>query len=424
MLNLSRRNFLSVGAFGILSMPQILQAQNKNGTQHKAIINIFLAGGPPHQDMWDIKEDAPSEIRGEFKPISTNVAGIQIGECFPKIATMFDKFTAIRSVVGCKGSHDGYQCMSGWGRGDGIGSQKYPSIGSAASKILDPIDTAVPITIGLAEPTKHKPWSEVGSAGYLGDAHKAFQPNSDMIDDLILKIEQDRFVNRKKLLTTLGGITTVLNNTNTFNEEAFNVLTSSKLLDALDLSKEDPKIRERYGDGKPFKYQYDGAPTVNEHLLIARRLVEASARSVSLSYGRWDSHGANFDLVRDHGPKLDQCVSALVEDLEQRGILDDVTVIVWGEFGRTPKINKGAGRDHWPQVSCALLAGGGFHHGQVIGATNKLGERATDRPVHMQEICATLYRGLGINTSSQVIVDNTGRPNYLLEHRNPVEELI
>lgn len=425
MLNLSRRNFLSVGAFGILSMPQVLQAQNENNTQHKAIINIFLAGGPPHQDMWDIKEDAPSEIRGEFKPISTNVVGIQIGECFPKIASMFDKFTAIRSVVGCKGSHDGYQCMSGWGREDTVsGSQKYPAIGSVASKVLDPIDRSVPVTIGLAEPTKHKPWSEVGSAGYLGDTHKPFQPNSKMMDDLILRIQRDRFNSRKHLLNTLSGLNTVLNNTNTFTEEAFSVLTSSKLLDALDLSKEDPKIRERYGDGKPFKYQYDGAPTVNEHLLIARRLIQAGARSVSLSYGRWDSHGANFDLVRDHGPKLDQCVSALVEDLDQCGMLDDVTVVVWGEFGRTPKINKGAGRDHWPQVSCALLAGGGFNHGQVIGATNKLGEHATDRPVHMQEICATLYRGLGINTTSQTIVDNTGRPNYLLEHQEPVKELI
>ena len=291
MYHVSRRGFLSVGAFGILSMPQILQAQQENQAQHKSVINIFLAGGPPHQDMWDIKDDAPSEIRGDFNSISTNVAGIRIGECFPQIASMFDKFTAIRSVVGCKGSHDGYQCMSGWGRDDGIGSQKYPAIGSVASKILDPIDNAVPITIGLAEPTKHKPWSEVGSAGYLGDAYKAFQPNSDMIDDLILRIEQHRFSNRRNLLTTLGGINTVLNNnTNTFNEEAFNVLTSASLLDALDLSKEDPKIRERYGDGKPFKYQYDGAPTVNEHLLIARRLVEAGARSVSLSYGRWDSH--------------------------------------------------------------------------------------------------------------------------------------
>ena len=139
MFDVSRRSFLSVGAFGMLSMPQILQAQKENNTQHKAIINIFLAGGPPHQDMWEIKHDAPVEIRGEFKPISTNIAGIQIGECFPKIASMFDKFTAIRSVVGCAGSHDGYQCMSGWGRGDKVGSQHYPAMGPVASKVLGPL---------------------------------------------------------------------------------------------------------------------------------------------------------------------------------------------------------------------------------------------------------------------------------------------
>ena len=423
MLNLSRRSFLSVGAFGMLSMPQILRAQKENGTQHKAVINIFLAGGPPHQDMWDIKQDAPVEIRGEFKPISTNVAGIQIGECFPKIASMFDKFTAIRSVVGCAGSHDGYQCMSGWSRNEKVsGSQHYPAIGSVASKVLSPVDISVPVSIGLAEPTKHTPWSESGSGGYLGYAYNPFKPNSKMMQDLILKIEQDRLNNRRNLLSIIDNLNSTINN-DSFTEKAFSVLTSSKLIDALDLSKEDPKIRERYGDGKPFKYQYDGAPTVNEHVLMARRLVEAGARSVSLSYGRWDSHGANFDLVRDHGPKLDQCVSALVEDLDQRGILDDVTVIVWGEFGRTPKINTGAGRDHWPQVSCALLAGGGFRHGQTIGTTNRLGQHAVDRPVHFQEICATLYKGLGIDPTSQTIVGTTGRPNYLLEHRNPLEEL-
>ena len=276
----------------------------------------------------------------------------------------------------------------------------------------------------MAEPTKHTPWSEVGSAGYLGDAYNPFQPNSDMMEDLILRIKRERFNSRKNLLSELADLNPSINrNIGTFTEEAFGVLTSNKLVDALDLSKEDPKTRERYGDGKPFKYQYDGAPTVNEHVLMARRLVEAGARSVSLSYGRWDSHGANFDLVRDHGPKLDQCVSALVEDLDQRGILDDVTVIVWGEFGRTPKINTGAGRDHWPQVSCALLAGGGFRHGQTIGTTNRLGQHAVDRPVHFQEICATLYQGLGIDPTSQTIVGTTGRPNYLLEHRNPLEEL-
>ena len=201
------------------------------------------------------------------------------------------------------------------------------------------------------------------------------------------------------------------------------MLTSSKLVDALDLSKEDPRVRERYGDGKPYKYQYDGAPTVNEHLLIARRLVEAGVRCVTLTYGRWDSHGKNFDLVRDHGAKLDQGLSALIEDLDARGMLDDVTVIVWGEFGRTPRINKDAGRDHWPQVSCAFLAGGGMRTGQVIGATNRLGEHAKDRPVHFQEIFATLYHNLGIDPTAATLTDPTGRPQYLVE-RGPIRELV
>jgi uncharacterized protein (DUF1501 family) len=193
------------------------------------------------------------------------------------------------------------------------------------------------------------------------------------------------------------------------------VLTSSKLMDALDVSKEDPKIRERYGDGKPYKFQYDGAPTVNEHLLVARRLVQAGARCVTLSYGRWDSHGKNFDLVRDHGTKLDQCLTALIWDLERLDMLDRVTVIAWGEFGRTPRINKEAGRDHWPQVSCAVLAGGGLKTGQVIGSTNRLGEFAKDRPVAFGEVFATLYHSLGLNPHVDAVLDPTGRPQHLAE---------
>ena len=140
MLNLSRRSFLSVGGLGLLSMPQVICAQEQSGTSHKAVINIFLGGGPPHQDMWDIKTEAPSEIRGPFKPISTNVAGVYIGECFPQIASMFDKFTAIRSVVGSDGSHDGYQCVTGWSRKDMVSGTSYPAIGACASKILGPVD--------------------------------------------------------------------------------------------------------------------------------------------------------------------------------------------------------------------------------------------------------------------------------------------
>ena len=247
------------------------------------------------------------------------------------------------------------------------------------------------------------------------------------MNDLNLNLDVDRFRNRKELLAGFAGVNASIDKailTDTFTEEAFGVLTSSSLVDAIDISKEDPKIRERYGDGKPFKFQYDGAPTVNEHVLMARRLVEAGARSVTLSYGRWDSHGSNFDLVRDHGAKLDQCVSALVEDLDERGMLDDVMVVVWGEFGRTPKINKGGGRDHWPQVSCALLAGGGFRHGQIIGSTNRLGEVPESRPVHIQEVCATMYKALGIDTMSTTLIDRTGRPQYLLDHRSPLKELV
>ena len=427
MLNLSRRSFLSVGGLGLLSMPQVICAQKQGGTSHKAVINIFLGGGPPHQDMWDIKTEAPSEIRGPFKPISTNVAGVYIGECFPQIASMFDKFTAIRSVVGSDGSHDGYQCVTGWSRKDMVSGTSYPAIGACASKILGPVDPAVPVAVGLAEATQHMPWSEAGGAGYLGDTHKPFKPNGEMMKDLKLNMEVERFRNRKDLLNGFANLNRTIDqavNVDTFTEEAFGVLTSSALVDALDLSKEDPKIREMYGDGKPFKFQYDGAPTVNEHVLMARRLVEAGARSVTLSYGRWDSHGSNFDLVRDHGAKLDQCVSALVKDLDQRGMLDDTLVVVWGEFGRTPKINPKGGRDHWPQVSAALLAGGGFNHGQIIGSTNRLGEVPETRPVHIQEICATMYRGLGIDTMSTTLLDNTGRPQYLLDHREPLKELI
>ena len=427
MLNLSRRSFLSVGGLGLLSMPQVICAQELSGTSHKAVINIFLGGGPPHQDMWDIKTEAPSEIRGPFKPIPTNVAGVHIGECFPQIASMFDKFTAIRSVVGSDGSHDGHQCVTGWKRKDMVSGTSYPAIGACASKILGPVDPAVPVAVGLADPTQHMPWSEAGGAGYLGDTHKPFKPNGEMMEDLKLNLEVERFKNRKDLLNGFANLNKTIDqavNVDTFTEEAFGVLTSSSLVDALDLSKEDPKIREMYGDGKPFKFQYDGAPTVNEHVLMARRLVSAGARSVTLSYGRWDSHGSNFDLVRDHGAKLDQCVSALVRDLDQRGMLDDTLVVVWGEFGRTPKINPKGGRDHWPQVSCALLAGGGFNHGQIIGSTNRLGEVPETRPVHIQEICATMYRALGIDTMSTTLLDNTGRPQYLLDHREPLKELI
>ncbi len=432
----SRRSFLKIGALGVglggLTLTDIFRAEAKAGvsSRPKSVINIFLGGGPPHQDMWDIKTEAPKEIRGEFNPIATAIPGLQIGEVFPKIAAMMDKFAVIRSVVGATGGHDAYQCTSGWPHKSLSNIGGRPSLGAVAAKVLGAVDPSVPPFVGLAKSTKHVPWSDCGGPGFLGPACAAFKPEGPGLADLTLHgITLNQLADRRRLMTSFDGLRRDLDASGMVNgidanvDRAFGVLTSSKLLQALDVSKESEKVRQRYGDGKPYRYQFDGAPTVNDQLLMARRLVEAGVRVVTLTFGRWDSHGKNFDLVRDHGSKLDLGLSALVEDLSVRGLLNDVTVIAWGEFGRTPRINKNAGRDHWPQVSCAILAGGGMRTGQAIGATNRLGEFAKERPVHFQEIFATLYHNLGLDPEQITINDPTGRPQYLVE-RPVIHELV
>jgi hypothetical protein len=298
----------------------------------------------------------------------------------------------------------------------------WPSMGSLLARMNGPVDPSVPPFVGLAAPTQHRPWSDSGAPGFLGTPFQAFRPEGDGMADMKLAgINQDQLGDRKKLLTSFDRMRREMDanagmrGTDAATERALGVLTSNRLLDALDVSKETDKVRERYGDGKPYKFQFDGAPTCNDQLLMARRLVEAGARCVTLSFGRWDSHSKNFDLVRDHGTKLDQCLTALVEDLDARGMLNEVTVIAWGEFGRTPKVNGQAGRDHWPQVSCAILAGGGMKHGQVIGATNRLGEYATSRPVTFGEIFATIWSALGVDPETTTINDPQGRPQHLVE---------
>jgi hypothetical protein len=434
---ISRRSFLRIGALGLaagsLNLADLFRAEARAGggsAGHKAVINVFLGGGPPHQDMWDIKTEAPKEIKGEFNPIATKVPGIQIGEVFPRIAALMDRCVVIRSVVGATGGHDAIQCTTGYPKSSLQPLGGRPSLGAAVARVAGQVDPSVPAFVGLAAPTQHKPWGDSGQTGFLGSAYAPFRPDGPGLANMKLNgVTVDQLNNRKQLRASFDELRHDLDHNGSIagldaaTERALGVLTSSRLLDALDLSKEPEKVRERYGDGKPYKYQYDGAPTVNDQLLLARRLVEAGVRCVTLTYGRWDSHGKNFDLVRDHGGKLDQCVSALIEDLDARGMLNDVTVIVWGEFGRTPKINKDAGRDHWPQVSCALMAGGGMRGGAVIGATNRLGEYAAQRPVEFPEIFATLYRNLGLNPATTTIPDPTGRPQHLVD-AEPLREVL
>lgn len=435
---ISRRGFLKIGglALGGMSLNQVLEAQASSGVRgssNKAIIMVFLPGGPPHQDMWDIKQNAPSEIRGEFKAIKTNVPGIEIGEMFPRIAGMMDKFVPIRSIVGADGDHFAHQCLTGWRKREQQPAGGYPALGSVLSKLYGAAQPGVPPYVGLSPKMGHVPWSDAGNPGFLGIAHAPFRPNNGgEQEDMVLKgVTLERLGDRRALLSSFdrfrrqADATGTMEGMDSFNDQAFGLLTSGKLLEALDLEREDPRWRERYGTGVN-QNRDDGGPRLLTNFLLARRLVEAGVRCVSLSFSRWDWHNDNFRQGREDMPMLDQAVSALVEDLEQRGMLNDVTVIVWGEFGRTPQINKDAGRDHWPQVSCALMAGGGLRTGQVIGSTNRLGEHAEERPVHFQEVFATLYNRLGIDIDRVTLQDRSGRPQFLVDHNRyrPMPELV
>lgn len=435
----SRRDFLKIGGMvmGGLSLPQLLsaEAQAGIGKSHKAIINVFLPGGPPHQDFWDVKVDAPAEIRGEFQAIKTNVPGIEISEVFPKIAEVMDKCVVIRSIVGATGGHDAYQCMTGRPLNPAPAGG-WPAAGAWVSKLQGPVNKSIPPHLSLCYKTDHGPWGYDGDGGFLGIAHSPFKlvggrNETSKRENMVLQgITLDRLQDRTNLLTSFDRFRRDLDTSgrmagiDEFTQQAVGILTSSHLADALDISKEDPAIVERYGRGDQ-KFRDDGAPKLTENFLIARRLVEAGARVVSLNFSRWDHHGQNFQAVRQDAPLLDRATAALIRDLHERGLDRDVSVVVWGEFGRTPKINPGAGRDHWPQVSCALMFGGGMRTGQVIGATNRLGEHAIDRPVSFQEVWATLYHNMGLNLRAIREFDLRGRPQYLVDDGvNPLKEVI
>lgn len=435
----SRRDFLQIGGLvmGGATLPHILAAEEKSGVgrSHKAIINVFLPGGPPHQDMWDVKVDAPSEVRGEFQPIKTNVSGIEVCELFPRIAAMMDKFVPIRTIVGANGAHYSHQCITGRPENPAPAGG-WPSMGAWVSRFQGPVKPAVPPHVSLFYKSDHAPWGYPGQGGFLGVAHAPFnlvggRNETSKTENMVLQgITLERLQDRRALLTSFdqfrreADTSGAMNGLDSFTEQAIGILTSSKLADAMDVSKEDPAVVERYGPENP-QFHADGAPRMTRNFLIARRLVEAGARVVSLNFSRWDWHGSNFKIARVEMPLLDAAVSALVQDLHERGLDRDVSVVVWGEFGRTPKINNDAGRDHWPQVSCALLAGGGMRTGQVIGQTNRLGEHPIERPVTFQEVFATLYTNLGLDLNAVREFDLRGRPYNLVDSGvQPLRELV
>ena len=439
---ISRRGFLTIGgmALGGLALPEVLRAEAKAGTSagHRAIIKMYMPGGPSHIYLWDLKPDAPAEIRGEFQPIATNVPGIEICELFPRMAQMMDKFVPVRSIADADGLHDGYQCMTGRRRRDRTPPGGWPASGSWVSHLQGPVNGAVPPNVALMYSTGNRTWGEPGTGGFLGVAQSPFNlvgrearsSNESMVlQGITLERLQDRgqlvqaFDRFKREADSSG----VMESMDIYSQQAMGILTTSALADALDLSKEDPAILARYGKSQE-KFQRDGAPKMIENFCVARRLVEAGARYVSLNYSRWDWHGGdgmNFPRSREEFQLLDQGLSALVTDLHERGLDKEVSVVVWGEFGRTPKINQNNSRDHWPKVSCAMLAGGGMRTGQVIGKTNRYAEYAVERPVKFQEVFATLYQNAGIDIGQVRIFDQAGTPQYIVDEGiEPIRELV
>jgi hypothetical protein len=456
--SMTRRSWLRIGglALGGLALPDILRAQAQSGQRHaaKGVIMVLLPGGPTHLDTFDLKPDAPAEIRGEFRPIATNVPGLDLCEHMPRLARLADKLTIIRSLVGFRDDHNTHWCTTGWESHPPMDSSPvvpgypagdWPSLGSVLSRALGPRVAGVPPCVDVIPVDADARFilrTPPGQPGYLGAAHAGFETQAANRQNITLNgVDLPRFADRRALLASFDAfrrdveMTGVAQGIDSYRQQAFEVLTSSRLATALDLSREDVRVRSRYGLDRDYPDERQGKTHLDQFLL-ARRLIEAGARCVTLAFSRWpfgrvlrgdhnwDWHRDLFPEARQALPLLDHGLSALIEDLDQRGLLDDVAVVVWGEFGRTPRINQNGGRDHWSRVCSALVAGAGMRCGQVLGSTTRWGEDPHTRPVHFREVFATLYERLGIDVAATQFPDLSGRPQYLVGNHRPVPELV
>jgi hypothetical protein len=375
-----------------------------------------------------MKPDAPAEYRGEFKPVRTVVPGIDICELLPMQAKIFDKIALLRSCVSIENDHYLAEVYSGLPR-----AAKRPAFGSIIARTLGNRGS-MPAYVSMSRETTDI--FEFENPLYVGSAYRAFRPFGQGLEDLAppKHLAAGRLDDRRHLLQSFDTIRRDIDargdmaGMDMFTRQALDIISSPAVRDAFDLSREPEKVRDRYGKkGAKYKYNKVDAAWDGDLFLRARRLVEAGARIVTIRPGSWDHHGGDaqgsiFDGYRTQLPLLDQSIHALITDLHDRGLDKDVAVVVLGEFGRTPRMNAGAGRDHWAEAGSVLFAGGGFKTGQVIGRTDSRAERPTDRPVGFQNIVATIYRFLGIDPGT-TIPDHFGRPQYLLDEREPIGEL-
>jgi hypothetical protein len=435
-----RRDFLRASSLtlGSLALADVLRRQAEadpaRQQRRKSVIMVHLLGGPSHIDMYDMKPDAPAEYRGDFLPAASNVPGMEMCELMPQQAQIADKLAIVRGIRFC-GAHDTYQLLSGYrerpvttGK---VGKTPRPAFGSVVSRLWGEQIRSIPPYVSLGDLRLLAGYDDIETPAWLGPAHAPFRIDGPGHENLTLNgITPQRFQDRQSMMRTLDLARRQADAAyedvaafDHFRGQALEILASTRTLDAFDISQESQNVRDSYGG-------YD-------EFLQARRLVEAGVPVVTLPArfpvrvngapdpGGWDTHAYNFKLLKEKLPRYDHAIAALVNDLSQRGLLDDTAIVVWGEFGRRPKIGNVTpdGRSHWPAAGFALLAGGGLKTGQVVGETDRLGEAATGRPFVPSNILATLYHTLGISLR-QTLPDHSGRPQFLLEEREPLRQLL
>lgn len=445
---MSRRSFLQIGVAGMgaAGLGRVLQAKEDSaraGTARKntSVILLWLDGGPGHMDMYDMKPEAPPEYRGIWRPIRTNVPGIEITELFPLQAKLADKFSIVRSLHHNSGDHftGGHWMLTGRGAGvsGGATAGKYPFFGGIAAKMAGPRHPGMPenVAIPYAMSIGLRPGYFGGN--YLGVEHNPFETSGDpnsanfKVQNIALQNQMtiERLQDRRALLTSFDKLRREVDHSGAlqaidqFDQQAYELITSERARAAFDLSSEDEKVRDSYG-----------RHTWGQSTLLARRLVEAGTTFVTCHFGGWDHHWNLQSGMDNYLPRVDQAVSGLLTDLDNRGLLDQVLVVLCGEFSRTPRMNDGGnggpplsmgtpGRDHWGNAMFCFLAGGGLRGGQIVGSTNRLGEAPQDRPLRPGDIHHTIYHVLGVDGHAQFL-DHSGRPVPAIDHGEVIRELI
>ncbi len=426
----NRRDFMQVGfAAGIgLSLPEMLKVEargqakfyeSKEGVA-KSLIHIYLPGGMAHQETFDPKPYAPSEYRGPFKAINTNVDGIQFSENMKNLAKVADKMTVIRSMTHGEAAHERgtHNMFTGYRPSPAI---SFPSFGSVVSHELGPRKNLPPYVCVPNVP------NEYAGTGYLSSMYGAFSVGSDPASDKAFKVrdltlpggvDAARFERRRTMLEAVDSHfrnmekADSIDAMDSFYEKAYSLVGSAEAREAFDLTKEDDKMKERYGKN-----------TAGMRMLLSRRLVESGVRLVTMTYGSWDAHDKIKDSIARQVPDFDKALATLLTDLDERGLLDSTLVMVSSEFGRTPKINKTDGRDHWPRVFSTMLAGGGIKRGMAYGTSDSLGAEPDQNPVDVQSFAKTVYSQLGINADKELIAPGP-RPMEIVDGGSVIEAIV